>query len=95
MRSTSSAFSPKGTVDRASARTAVDAQFKRLTPVEVLNIGRAGPSQLTTIQLAQAMQDQNDTSQAGTQRDEQIATIEARSQAVDRALLNLEKFTRS
>ncbi|MGI8485568.1 MAG: hypothetical protein ACR2OU_15065 [Thermomicrobiales bacterium] len=74
---------------------AVDAQFKRLTSVEVRNIGRAGPTQLTTIQLAQAMQDQSDSSQAGMQREEQIATIEARSQAVDRALLELEMFIRS
>ncbi len=74
---------------------AVDAQFKRLTSVQVRNIGRAGPTQLTTIQLAQAMQDQSDSSQAGMQREEQIAAIESRSQAVDRALLELEMFIRS
>ena len=74
---------------------AVDSQFKRLTSVQVRNIGRAGPSQLTTSQLAQAMQDQSVAFQAGMHREEQIATIEARSQAVDHALLKLEKFIRS
>jgi hypothetical protein len=75
-------------------RKAVNAKFKRLTSRRVRMIGNSSrmSTEMESYSLAKAMRDASNATQdqAGTLRGEQLASIESRIQAIDRALEQLK-----
>jgi|SRR5579884_993062 len=77
-------------------RRALLAQAKRVAPSEVRKMARSsgGMPELAVYQVAEAMREANETGHDDTLRREQLAEVEARLDAINRAIERLDASVR-
>lgn len=77
-------------------RRALHAQSKGVRPKQARTMVRSSPDmpELAVYEVSQAMHEANQPSHADTQRREQLAAVEARLEAINRALAQLDASIR-